>query len=172
MTPRILSGPGNRIPRSLLRSVVKQLCLSELEPEFVLEGAKYARQASTPVERCASQYMRIDAEIKDDARRANSLRTFNLRLAPKVYSLLSVKEVIQPQVPLRLPCYDFAPVMTLAFGRLVPCGVPTRTSGARHFHGVTGGVYKARERIHRGDADPRLLAIPASCRRVADDNPN
>ena len=36
--------------------------------------------------------------------------------------LASVKEVIQPQVPLRLPCYDFAPVTALAFGRLVPCG--------------------------------------------------
>jgi hypothetical protein len=83
----------------------------------------------------------------------------------------SVKEVIQPQVPLRLPCYDFAPVMMLAFGRLV-LAVPTRTSGAHHFHGVTGGVYKARERIHRSVADLRLLAIPASCRRVADDNPN
>jgi hypothetical protein len=35
---------------------------------------------------------------------------------------ISVKEVIQPQVPLRLPCYDFAPVTALAFGRLVPCG--------------------------------------------------
>ena len=34
----------------------------------------------------------------------------------------SVKEVIQPQVPLRLPCYDFAPVTALAFGRLAPCG--------------------------------------------------
>jgi hypothetical protein len=34
----------------------------------------------------------------------------------------SVKEVIQPQVPLRLPCYDFAPVTTLAFGSLAPCG--------------------------------------------------
>ena len=83
------------------------------------------------------------------------------------------KEVIQPQVPLRLPCYDFAPVTALAFGRLVLVAqVPTRTSGAHSFHGVTGGVYKARERIHRGVADPRLLAIPASCRRVADDNPN
>ena len=60
----------------------------------------------------------------------------------------SVKEVIQPQVPLRLPCYDFAPVTALAFGRLV-LAVPTRTSGAHSFHGVTGGVYKARERIHR-----------------------
>ena len=35
---------------------------------------------------------------------------------------VSVKEVIQPQVPLRLPCYDFAPVTALAFGRLAPCG--------------------------------------------------
>src|SRR5678816_848591 len=85
--------------------------------------------------------------------------------------LASVKEVIQPQVPLRLPCYDFAPVTALAFGRLV-LAVPTRTSGAHSFHGVTGGVYKARERIHRGVADPRLLAIPASCPRVAEDNPN
>src|SRR6516225_11720486 len=83
----------------------------------------------------------------------------------------SVKEVIQPQVPLRLPCYDFAPVTTLAFGRLV-LAVPTRTSGAHSFHGVTGGVYKARERIHRGVADPRLLAIPASWRRVAASNPH
>ena len=83
----------------------------------------------------------------------------------------SRKEVIQPQVPLRLPCYDFAPVIKLAFGRCL-LAVGTRTSGAPNFHGVTGGVYKARERIHRGVADPRLLAIPASCSRVADCNPN
>ncbi len=84
---------------------------------------------------------------------------------------ISRKEVIQPQVPLRLPCYDFAPVTDLAFGRSFP-RVRSRTSGTTGFHGVTGGVYKARERIHRGVADPRLLAIPASCSRVADCNPN
>src|SRR5687768_344439 len=83
----------------------------------------------------------------------------------------SVKEVIQPQVPLRLPCYDFAPVIELAFGRCL-LAVGSRTSGAPNFHGVTGGVYKARERIHRGVADPRLLAIPTSCSRVTDCNPN
>src|SRR5688500_13232696 len=55
---------------------------------------------------------------------------------------------------------------------LGPSRVPARTSGAHSFHGVTGGVYKARERIHRGVADPRLLAIPASFPRVAEDNPN
>ena len=55
---------------------------------------------------------------------------------------------------------------------LPPLRVSTRTSGAPDFHGVTGGVYKARERIHRGVADPRLLAIPASRRRVAACDPN
>jgi hypothetical protein len=84
---------------------------------------------------------------------------------------ISRKEVIQPQVPLRLPCYDFAPVTELAFGRSLP-RVGSRTSGTSGFHGVTGGVYKARERIHRGVADPRLLAIPTSCSRVADCNLN
>ena len=55
---------------------------------------------------------------------------------------------------------------------LPPLRVGSRTSGAPNFHGVTGGVYKARERIHRGVADPRLLAIPTSCSRVTDCNPN
>src|SRR5882762_11193309 len=83
----------------------------------------------------------------------------------------SRKEVIQPQVPLRLPCYDFAPVTELTLnGCLLAVGTPA--SGPPSSHGVTGGVYKARERIHRGMADPRLLAIPASCSRVTDYNPN
>ena len=86
---------------------------------------------------------------------------------------ISGKEVIQPQVPLRLPCYDFAPVTALAFGGSTPLArVSTPTSGAHSSHGVTGGVYKARERIHRGVADPRLLAIPASRRRVAASDPH
>ena len=61
---------------------------------------------------------------------------------------LSIKEVIQPQVPLRLPCYDFTPVMNHSVVT-VPPKVRLATSGATHSHGVTGGVYKARERIHR-----------------------
>src|ERR1700755_977161 len=101
----------------------------------------------------------------------SDLRTLSADALERGAYSRSVKEVIQPQVPLRLPCYDFAPVTALAFGRLV-LAVPTRTSGAHSFHGVTGGVYKARERIHRGVADPRLLAIPASWRRVAASNPH
>ncbi len=62
---------------------------------------------------------------------------------------LSGKEVIQPQVPLRLPCYDFTPVMNHKVVSALP-KVKLPTSFATHSHGVTGGVYKARERIHRG----------------------
>ena len=61
----------------------------------------------------------------------------------------SGKEVIQPQVPLRLPCYDFTPVMNHKVVSALP-KVKLPTSFATHSHGVTGGVYKARERIHRG----------------------
>ena len=63
--------------------------------------------------------------------------------------VLPRKEVIQPHLPIRLPCYDFTPVIDLAFGSS-PLAVRILTSGTPNSHGVTGGVYKARERIHRG----------------------
>ena len=80
----------------------------------------------------------------------------------------SKKEVFQPHLPVRLPCYDLAPVTSFALGR----SLRSRTSGTPGFHGLTGGVYKARERIHRAMADARLLANPTSWSRVADSNPN
>ena len=63
--------------------------------------------------------------------------------------LLPRKEVIQPHLPIRLPCYDFTPVIGLTFGSWL-LAVTSLTSGVPNSHGVTGGVYKARERIHRG----------------------
>jgi hypothetical protein len=63
-------------------------------------------------------------------------------------SVCRFKEVIQPQVPLRLPCYDFTPVIDHTVVSALP-KVKLPTSGATNSHGVTGGVYKARERIHR-----------------------
>ena len=81
------------------------------------------------------------------------------------------KEVIQPHLPIRLPCYDFTPVMNHTVAS-VPLAVRLPASGATHSHGVTGGVYKARERIHRSNADLRLLAIPTSRSRVADSDPD
>jgi len=86
--------------------------------------------------------------------------------------MLLKKEVIQPLVPQRLPCYDFIPVTDHTFGASLPQGVGTATSGAVGSHDVTGGVYKARERIQGVVADTPLLAIPTSWSRVADSNPN
>ena len=59
------------------------------------------------------------------------------------------KEVIQPLLPERLPCYDFTPITAHTLVRCL-LAVGPRTSGTSDSHGVTGGVYKARERIHRG----------------------
>ena len=59
------------------------------------------------------------------------------------------KEVIQPHLPIRLPCYDFTPIIAPTLdGYLLAVNPPA--SGVNDFRGVTGGVYKARERIHRG----------------------
>ena len=81
------------------------------------------------------------------------------------------KEVIQPHLPVRLPCYDFTPIANPTFDSSLPRVGPL-ASGVADFRGVTGGVYKARERIHPGVADPGLLATPPSWSRVADSNPN
>ena len=65
------------------------------------------------------------------------------------YTKLSRKEVFQPHLPVRLPCYDLAPVIDFTLG-ICFLAVSVMTSGTPNFHGLTGGVYKARERIHRG----------------------
>lgn len=81
------------------------------------------------------------------------------------------KEVIQPHLPVRLPCYDLVLITSPTFdGSPQKVGPPA--SGVTDFHDLTGGVYKPRERIHRSVADLRLLATPTSWGRVADPNPN
>ena len=93
------------------------------------------------------------------------------RLTEASCAVLPRKEVIQPQLPLQLPCYDFVPVTDPTFdGGVLAVSLPA--SGVASSHDVTGGVYKARERIHRSSADLRLLATPRSCRRVSACNPN
>ena len=59
------------------------------------------------------------------------------------------KEVIQPHLPIRLPCYDLTPIIEPTFDCCL-LAVSSQASGVPNFHGLTGGVYKARERIHRG----------------------
>ena len=79
--------------------------------------------------------------------------------------------MIQPHLPVGLPCYDFILVIGLTLDASL-LAVESAASGKTNFHDVTGGVYKARERIHRAMADARLLANPASRSRVADFDPN
>ena len=75
--------------------------------------------------------------------------------------MLLRKEVIQPHLPVRLPCYDLVLITDPTFdSSLLAVGPPA--SGVTDFHDLTGGVYKARERIHRDVADSRLLATPTS----------
>ena len=63
--------------------------------------------------------------------------------------VLHRKEVIQPHLPIRLPCYDLTPIIEPTFDSCL-LAVSSLASGGPNFHGLTGGVYKARERIHRG----------------------
>ena len=65
-----------------------------------------------------------------------------------LYFFFLRKEVIQPHLPIRLPCYDFTPVIEPAFDSSF-LSVRSLASGIPNSHGVTGGVYKTRERIHR-----------------------
>ena len=81
------------------------------------------------------------------------------------------KEVIHPHVPVGIPCYDLTPITSPTLGVFL-LAVRITTSSITSSHGLTGGVYKTRERIHRDMADSRLLAIPTSWSRVADSNPN
>ena len=86
--------------------------------------------------------------IAGDIHRTGSCPPFELKFV-SLRMYLPRKEVIQPHLPIRLPCYDFTPIIEPTFGRAL-LAVRLRTSGVPDSHGVTGGVYKARERIHRG----------------------
>ena len=83
-----------------------------------------------------------------DIYRTGSCPPFELKYV-SLRTYLPRKEVIQPHLPVQLPCYDFTPLTLHTFGAS-PLSVGPATSGADDSGGVTGGVYKARERIHRG----------------------
>ena len=81
---------------------------------------------------------------------ASGLLYFNLlRSTPWRSAGLHRKEVIQPHLPIRLPCYDLTPIIEPTLDSCL-LAVSSLASGVLNFHGLTGGVYKARERIHRG----------------------
>ena len=87
-------------------------------------------------------------DFRADIYRTGSCPLFELKFV-SLRTYLPRKEVIQPHLPVRLPCYDFTPVMKPTVDAAF-LSVGQTSSGEPHSHGVTGGVYKTRERIHRG----------------------
>ena len=91
--------------------------------------------------------------VRKDHRARARRSTWEWSEAPKGPDVFPRKEVIQPHLPVRLPCYDFVPVAGPTFdGYFLAVSPPA--SGVTDSHDVTGGVYKAREHIHRGVLTP------------------
>ena len=119
---------------------------SSLE-EDTLPSLSY-RYAALKVRGCDPGDRVLRGIILADINRTGSCPLFELKFV-SLRMYLPRKEVIQPHLPVRLPCYDFTPLTLHTFGAS-PLAVGPATSGADDSGGVTGGVYKARERIHRG----------------------
>ena len=119
---------------------------SSLE-EDTLPSLSY-RYAALKVRGCDPGDRVLRGLILADIYRTGSCPPFELKFV-SLRMYLPRKEVIQPHLPVRLPCYDFTPLTLHTFGAS-PLAVGPATSGADDSGGVTGGVYKARERIHRG----------------------
>ena len=119
---------------------------SSLE-EDTLPSLSY-RYAALKVRGCDPGDRVLRGLILADIYRTGSCPPFELKFV-SLRTYLPRKEVIQPHLPVRLPCYDFTPLTLHTFGAS-PLSVGPATSGADDSGGVTGGVYKARERIHRG----------------------
>ena len=137
----------------------------EREPDSMLASFKCPTQLRT--------HTHHPQQVASKCRHKKHTRPRNPgQCASPIYGLPR-KEVIQPHLPVRLPCYDFVPIANPTFDHS-PHQTVVRpwASGVTNFRDVTGGVYKARERIHRSVADLRLLATPPSWGRVADPNPN
>ena len=121
----------------------KESSLEELD----LPSLSY-RYAALKVRGCDPGDRVLRGLILADIYRTGSCPLFELKFF-SLRTYLPRKEVIQPHLPVRLPCYDFTPLAPHTFGAS-PHAVGPATSGADDSGGVTGGVYKARERIHRG----------------------
>jgi hypothetical protein len=142
----------------LAKQVLSQLSYT---PRKIVVGL-VGFEPTTPAlsRRCSNRlsYRPLLAQLKTAESRWNASERSQAQILPstttdkcgrKNLNASSRKEVIQPHLPIRLPCYDFTPVTNPAVV-IAPLAVRLTTSGRTRSHGVTGGVYKTRERIHRG----------------------
>ena len=153
-------GPSGLEPPTLRLSVVRSSQLS-YGPSYLYEGSLFGGDSRVRTgdlllaRQALSQLSYIPFYLSRRVpSKLNNVTSFQLqltRMSEQCFHCpcLLRKEVIQPHLPIRLPCYDFTPIIEPTFGRAL-LSVRLRTSGVPDSHGVTGGVYKARERIHRG----------------------
>ena len=90
--------------------------------------------------------------------------------SPSREGVLPRKEVIQPHLPVRLPCYDFTPLTLHTFGASLAGWAGD--FGCRRLGWCDGRCVQGPGTHSPRRADPRLLATPTSWRRVAASNPN
>ena len=130
----------------LAKQVLSQLSYTPEELVVGLAGFEPATPALS--RRCSNRLSYRPNPLPGRQPRCCSQKRTTDKCGRPAFRAFSRKEVIQPHLPIRLPCYDFTPVMSPTVV-IAPLAVRLTTSGRTHSHGVTGGVYKTRERIHR-----------------------
>jgi hypothetical protein len=131
--------PSGTVIRALLISFGGMPCLQRCQHHDGLNGAKQSRDRLHMQQRTSIFFKTHGL--------ATGLGTGGKPHCTSAFSFR--KEVIQPQVPLRLPCYDLVPIAEFILDAWI-LAVSSAASDAPHFRGLTGGVYKAQEHIHRG----------------------
>ena len=147
--------------------------LTGLEPSTSrLSGVRSNQLSYRPVKNVVARCFKHSAlHTLSDIKESN-LSKLNNREERKLTGFLFLrKEVIQPHLPIRLPCYDFTPIICPTFGGWLHKGYPT-DFGCYKLSWCDGRCVQGPGTYPPWHADPRLLAIPASCRRVAAYNPN
>ena len=149
MGPSLGGDEGNRTPDPLLaKQVLSQLSYTPIFLQGLLVGFSRYFRLFSPCGTFKIEQCNYELSLRF---RTESFLNLNWSFEFRILysnSVLLRKEVIQPHLPIRLPCYDFTPVINPTFGGVL-LTVRLPTSGVTDSHGVTGGVYKARERIHR-----------------------
>ena len=102
--------------------------------------------------------------------RTGSRLPFELKFV-SLRNYLPRKEVIQPHLPVRLPCYDFTPLTLHTFGASLQKGW-AGDFGCRRLGWCDGRCVQGPGTHSPRHADPRLLATPTSRGRVAAPGPN
>ena len=107
-----------RLPRGTASGLSK---LNSMRPATLASGL--ISRVSTISSRRVSRAVRTSSSSEHDH---GGHRRLQGRLPEISGHRIPRKEVIQPQLPLRLPCYDFTPITDPTFDGCLPCGLAHR----------------------------------------------